>query len=612
LLFGELAGPAPSRTLTLAAGFPDLAFAALARSIIPFTMGLSFPEMVLAASVLYQSKTARPIVSKTTAGWQKGTTGEFGITGPHRVAAPRSLGTQTRWTPGEPFLMGSAVPQFLALKLDTRSQSFFDSASRRHLDAVRMVYQDAERRTRLNLGTSFQVAIRLDAARVKDLFHVGVGQQVFLEGRWNQPIAQRLGTVNSAGSALLRNRGWAVAFQEGMRPRAGVTVPAVPPGLPPFDPCYLPDSHLLFDAAWSSDLGLIFICERHPVPVPLPTGETVVVPIRRIYMVVNNASLRRVDGNISLPTFSMALGIDADSWTWSFGASLPGSALSSLEPGFSGDPVEVEALINGVAYRALVERIERSREFGKSDLRVTGRGKTALLDAPYAPVRNFSNSQARTAQQIMGDILTVNGVPLGWEVQWGLVDWLVPSGVFTHQGSYIGALNQIAAAAGGYVQPHSSTQTLKILPRYPRVPWEWDAVVPDFDLPADVTSRESIQWLDKPAYNRVFVSGQEAGVLAQVTRAGTAGDVLAPMVVEALITQAAAARQRGIAVLSDTGRQIELSLRLPVLQETGIIAPGAFVAYRDGSVTRRGLVRSTQVQVGLPEVWQTLGVQAYA
>ena len=32
-----------------------------------------------------------------------------------------------------------------------------------------------------------------------------------------------------------------------------------------------------------------------------------------------------------------------------------------------------------------------------------------------------------------------------------------------------------------------------------------------------------------------------------------------------------AQRQRGIAVLADTGRQIEVSLRLPVLAETGII-----------------------------------------
>jgi len=110
----------------------------------------------------------------------------------------------------------------------------------------------------------------------------------------------------------------------------------------------------------------------------------------------------------------------------------------------------------------------------------------------------------------------------------------------------------------------------------------------------------------------VFVSGQEAGVLAQVTRSGTAGDLLAPMVVDALITEAAVARQRGVAVLSDTGRQIEVSLNLPVLAETGIIEPGAFVQYRDGGVDRIGLVRSTQVQAGFPEVWQTLGVQTYA
>lgn len=71
-------------------------------------------------------------------------------------------------------------------------------------------------------------------------------------------------------------------------------------------------------------------------------------------------------------------------------------------------------------------------------------------------------------------------------------------------------------------------------------------------------------------------------------------------------------RQRGIAVLADTGHQIEVSLRLPVLAETGIIEPGAFVEYGDGSVTRLGLVRSTQIEAGMPEVWQTLGVQGYA
>ena len=73
-----------------------------------------------------------------------------------------------------------------------------------------------------------------------------------------------------------------------------------------------------------------------------------------------------------------------------------------------------------------------------------------------------------------------------------------------------------------------------------------------------------------------------------------------------------AGRPPGIAVLSDTGRQIEVTLRLPVLPETGVIEPGAFIAYQDGGVARLGIVRSTRVDAALPEVWQTLGVQSHA
>ena len=84
------------------------------------------------------------------------------------------------------------------------------------------------------------------------------------------------------------------------------------------------------------------------------------------------------------------------------------------------------------------------------------------------------------------------------------------------------------------------------------------------------------------------------------------------MVVDPLITHAVAARQRGLAVLGDTGRQAMVTLRLPVLPETGVIEPGAFVKNRDGTLTRLGLVRSTSVQAGLPEAWQTLGVEAHS
>ena len=422
-----------------------------------------------------------------------------------------------------------------------------------------------------------------------------------------QPAIPRLHVHQGRSGASLHFSGrLASALYQlaGYMPPGQSLPPVVPPVVPP---TFWWGRDLLFEFG-PSDTNLVFGYTGETI---LPIGN-VVVPVRRVYMVINNASLRRVDGNIAIPVFGMSLSIEADSWAWSFSATLPAHVLSDIEPDYAGAPVEVEALINGVAYRALIERIGRSREFGKSGISVSGRGRTALLDTPYAPVQNFVNATSRTAQQIMGDVLSVNGVPMDWTLDWQLEDWVVPGGVFSHQGSYIAALNAIAAAAGGYIQPHASLQTLHVLPRYATAPWAWAGVTPDFTLPSDVTTREGIEWVERARYNRVFVSGQQAGVLGQVTRAGTAGDIVAPMVTDALITTAAAARQRGLSILANTGRVAEVSLRLPVLAETGVITPGKFVEYTDAGVTRRGVVRSVGVEVGMPEIWQNLGVETYA
>ncbi|MCX7659284.1 MAG: hypothetical protein N2040_01860 [Caldimonas manganoxidans] len=327
---------------------------------------------------------------------------------------------------------------------------------------------------------------------------------------------------------------------------------------------------------------------------------------------INNVTLHRVQDGAELPVFNLSLSLHAASWTWGFEASLPASAESLVDPGAAPGPMELLAGVNGTAFRVLAESISRERVFGDASIRISERGHNAVLAAPYAPVMNFQQPQARMARQLMDDVLTPNGIPLGWNIDWGLTDWNVPAGVFNQQGTWMEALVAIASAAGGYLIPHASNQSIRVRHRHPTAPWEWDTVTPDFVLPVDAVARESLRWVKKPACNRVFVYGQDVGVLGQVSRAGTAGDVLAPMVVDALITEAAAARQRGISVLADTGQQIGVTLRLPVLAEMGIIEPGAFVEYQDGSVTRLGLVRSTQVEAGMPEVWKTLGVQSHA
>src|SRR6218665_3722726 len=402
--------------------------------------------------------------------------------------------------------------------------------------------------------------------------------------------------------------------QEAVPPPPGISRWVVPePPVP--QPCYTPSPHLLFAALAGADGHLLFLCENHITPPP-PDGEPVVVPVRRVYFVINNVTLYRLNPDGSdgapVPVFNLSLSLDVSSWAWGFDAVLPAKAEALVAPGSASGPVELVASVNGTPFRVLAESISRERIFGDASIRISGRGCNAVLAAPYAPVMTFSNTEGRTARQLMNDVLTVNGIPLGWAVDWGLTDWNVPANAFAQQGSWIDALTAIAGAAGGYLIPHPSAQSIRVRHRYPVAPWEWSTVTPDFVLPVDAVARESLRWLEKPAYNRVFVSGQDVGVLGQVTRAGTAGEVLAPMVVDPLITEAAAARQRGIAVLADTGQQIEVSLRLPVLAETGIIEPGAFVEYQDGSVTRLGLVRATQVEAGMPEFWQTLGVQAYA
>jgi hypothetical protein len=273
--------------------------------------------------------------------------------------------------------------------------------------------------------------------------------------------------------------------------------------------------------------------------------------------------------------------------------------------------VVLEATVNGVPYRLCAESMSRSRTHGSARISVQGRGLGAVLDAPYAPTLTFGNSTSKTAQQLAGDVLTINGVGMGWDVDWGLTDWVVPGGIWTHQGSYISAINAIAAAAGGYVQPHATAQTLRILRRYPAMPWAWGSVTPDYELPADVVEVEGVEWVNKPAYNWVHVAGIAGGVQVEAKRAGTAGDLDAPGVADALITHVDAARQRAAAVLADTGPQATVSLKLPVLVSTGLIQPGKFVRYLDGAVTRVGIVRGTALDWQRPTLRQTLMVETH-
>lgn len=342
---------------------------------------------------------------------------------------------------------------------------------------------------------------------------------------------------------------------------------------------------------------------------------TIVVPVRTVYFMTNEATLTRVDDGTALPLLSLSFSTDVDSWAWRADVSLPASSMDAVAPGMDGQPVLLQATINGHSVRFLAESIGRERVFAKDRIKVSGRSQSALLADPFAVAYSYYSASAITAQQAAINAVTESGLPLGWAIDWGIDDWLLPTGLWQHQGTPLSAVQRIAEAAGAYVQTDMLLKTLLVRHRYPAAPWNWAALTPDIVLPLGVALREGVEWSDKPAYNEVYVTGQAGGVNGHGTKVGTTGGLLAPEVVDDLITHADAARQRGRAILSDTGRQQRISLSLPINDDTGLLAVGQLIDINEGSgagaTTRRGLVRSVSATYASPVARQNVEVQVH-
>jgi len=542
-------------------------------------------------------------------------------------ARPVARGTASHWQQSQP--LGSATASHWQTGQNIGALLAPHWQESEHLRAAVGQHWQQGKRVGMLAGSHWQEAVRLRAttsshwqqgihwgAALSQYWQEMVQRRAALDVHWQEAVGMRAALMDSWGDGralhILLDSHW----QEAMRPPAGLSrLPEIPQPPRPIciDPARL--GRLVFERAAAGQWRLLFVCKK-----PRTTGPPAktVIPIRRVYMTINHAILVNLANGNHIPCTAMSIRLDVDSWTWQFSASVPGRALGDCVPDSNGDLPLVQASINQIPLRFVLEKVSRERSFASSQLRISGRGLSAQLDAPYAAEMAFSNAYQRSARQLLDDILTFNGVSIGWDIEWDTqdsskpTDWSIPPKVFSHQGSYISALNAVVQAAAAYLQPDDTQQSIHVLPRYPVPAWQWGSVTPDLDLPVSVVSTEAIEWQEKPDYNRAFVSGQEGGIVARYTRAGTAGDRLAPSVVDPLITHIDAARQRGRAILSDTGRICMLTVRLPVLAETKIIRPGQFIRYSEmqpATGTDIGLVRSVSVEVSHPTTYQSITME---
>jgi hypothetical protein len=174
----------------------------------------------------------------------------------------------------------------------------------------------------------------------------------------------------------------------------------------------------------------------------------------------------------------------------------------------------------------------------------------------------------------------------------------------------------VAESIGALVQSPRVGEAVIVAPRYPVLPWGWDAATPDVTLALDPVATEGYERTDHPAYEGVYVSGQAQGVLALVKRTGTApaSDLLLPLVTDALLTALEAAQQRGESMLGAAGPMATMTLTLPVLTslgEPGVIDVGKLVLVNDPAGAWRGLVRSVSVTGDHVVVRQTLTLERH-
>ena len=326
-----------------------------------------------------------------------------------------------------------------------------------------------------------------------------------------------------------------------------------------------------------------------------PMGSWPVSPKLKIWWTMNTAQMSRLSDNAPVEVFSLDLSADIDSWCWSFSARVPEASLALVMP--LDEPVAVACDINGHQWTALVEGWSEAHSFGRREYTLRGRSQTAMLAEPYAPARAGSNTAQTLARQLAEAELLYTGYTLDWD----LVDWLVGAGALSYSNaSPLKVIQQIVEAAGGRVISHRTGKELRALPRLHSLPWTWAAATPDLGISDYVVRQLRREYVPTPIVNAVFVSGEHQGVMTKILRTGTAGDLLAPMVTDALITATEPARERGKLAIGQSGKWSKESLELPLTRSAslpGLLEIGQLISMEERGVTWRGQVVGVRISV---------------
>ncbi|MEX5438912.1 hypothetical protein WCE01_01845 [Acinetobacter indicus] len=361
----------------------------------------------------------------------------------------------------------------------------------------------------------------------------------------------------------------------------------------------------------TGDLNFICLCHKvdaHNVILNFGVDDCIpAIPNQNWWYILNSLSVTRLDNDAEILVYDGNYRTDRGSWAWSYSLTVPHTEITKLEP-INGQPVILKIMVNGHEHHMLLENRTRSRNFGNITYTLTGRSQTALLDAPYAPLRSFLQENERTSVQLAQAEL--DRVFSNTVLNWQLIDdlgWIVANNSLSYSNlAPIAAIKLIAESGGGFVYSEKGSNTLSIKPLYKKTFWD-TFTVDDYDrlVPDSLVTSQSTDYELYPDYNGITLTNDRTGKQGQVKRTGTAADVLLPPENNPLF-DVVSMGAFGKAKLAKAGMVETHTLTMPISAEVAECAPGEVFAF---NAEWWGIVESVNVSFSHAKVNQSVKVE---
>lgn len=179
-------------------------------------------------------------------------------------------------------------------------------------------------------------------------------------------------------------------------------------------------------------------------------------------------------------------------------------------------------------------------------------------------------------------------------------------------------LQELAKAAGGFVESDPHLPVVRIKPRWPRAAWQIAEAAPDATVPSSVILQINGRRTVSERCNGVFVWAEHAkGRAGDVYRQGGSREPRAAALTDTLYTDTDVLTAAGMAALSDTGIHKTETVQMPVSEKYGIPLAQLGQVWQiqepeghwQGVIT--GITLTVETENGAPKITQSAVIDRY-